>query len=177
MMTNNEGHGGEWLNVGNKNKANGGWGHKWSDTGATGGNYGQADIKHHENVGKQGRLSVTKTNKTHDDDGMQSYNSKTGYIKVCFMTGYSNVFNVAWALKQLLASARDQDDEFTILQLPGIGKNLWIGADVPNYMDGIEQYFRHDVKFNNINGRLRTHNWALLIYTQFFFRYNNKVAL
>jgi hypothetical protein len=39
--------------------------------------------------------------------------------------------------------------------LAGIGNNLCIEADIPNSKSGIEQYFRHDVKFNNINGKLR----------------------
>jgi hypothetical protein len=30
-----------------------------------------------------------------------------------------------------------------------------ISADVPNKKDGIDQYFRHEVKFNNVNGKLR----------------------
>jgi hypothetical protein len=40
-----------------------------------------------------------------------------------------------------LKAAREQDDEFTILPLAGIGNNLCIGADVPNYKSGIEHYF------------------------------------
>jgi hypothetical protein len=32
---------------------------------------------------------------------------------------------------------------------------LCISADVPNTKDGIEKYFRHKVKFNNANGKLR----------------------
>jgi hypothetical protein len=39
--------------------------------------------------------------------------------------------------------------------LGGFGNNLCIGADVPNYKDGIKKYFIHDVKFKNINGKLR----------------------
>jgi hypothetical protein len=44
-----------------------------------------------------------------------------------------------------------------MLPLAGIGNNICIGADVPNSKDGIEQYFNHDVKFNNINRKLRIH--------------------
>jgi hypothetical protein len=76
-------------------------------------------------------------------------------IKVRFITGNSKGSNVARALKQLLSAARDQDGEFEILPLAGIGNNLCIGADVPNSKTGIEQYFPHFVKFNNINGKLR----------------------
>jgi hypothetical protein len=73
------------------------------------------------------------------------------------MTGNSKGLNVSRALKQFMAAAREQDDEFTILPLAGIGNNIFIGADVPNSKDGIKQYFRHDVKFNNINSKLRIH--------------------
>jgi hypothetical protein len=62
---------------------------------------------------------------------------------------------VARALKQFLAAAKEQDDEFTILALSGIGNNLCISADVPNTKVGIEIYFSHEVKFNNVNGKLR----------------------
>jgi hypothetical protein len=82
---------------------------------------------------------------------------KTGYIEVRFMTGNNKGFNVARALKHFLAAAREQDNEFTILPLAGIRNNLCIGTDVPNSKAGIEQYFCHDVKFNNINGKLRIH--------------------
>jgi hypothetical protein len=87
-----------------------------------------------------------------------SKNSKhegTGYTEVRFMTGNSKGFNVARALKQFLTAVREQDDTFIILPLAGIGNNLCIGADVPNSKVGIGQYFHHDVKFNNINGKLR----------------------
>jgi hypothetical protein len=80
---------------------------------------------------------------------------KMGYIEVRFMTGNRKGFNVSQALKQFLVAAREQDDEFTILHLAGIRNNICIRADVPNYKSEIEQYFRDDVKFNNINGKLR----------------------
>jgi hypothetical protein len=63
---------------------------------------------------------------------MQSNNANTGYIEVRFMTGNSNVCNVARAIKQFLAAAREQDYEFTMLPLAGIGNNICIIADVPN---------------------------------------------
>jgi hypothetical protein len=55
------------------------------------------------------------------------------------MTGNSKGFNLASELKQFLAAVREQDDEFTILPLSGIGNNLCISADVPNTKNGIEQ--------------------------------------
>jgi hypothetical protein len=107
-----------------------------------------------ENGENSGRTNATITNDANEADGMKNYNAKTGFIKVRFMTGKIKGFNVARALKQFLAAAREQDDEFTILPLSGIGNNLCISADVPNKKDGIEQYLRHE-KYNNVNGKLR----------------------
>jgi hypothetical protein len=39
--------------------------------------------------------------------------------------------------------------------LAGIGNILCIGADLPNSKAGIEQHSCDDVKFSNINGKLR----------------------
>jgi hypothetical protein len=158
MTTNNGCHGGEWRTVGSKNRGNEGGGYKLQAgtiTGETDGIPMQVAAGRRDNRNNRGRYNAIGINKTHGDDGMQNCNAKTGYIEVQFMTGNSKGFNVARSLKQLLAAAREQDDEFTILPLAGIGKNLCIGADVPNYKDGIEQYFRHDVKLNNINGKPR----------------------
>jgi hypothetical protein len=111
----------------------------------------------HENRDNRSRSNATGINNTNEDGGMQSYNEKTGYIEVRLVTGNSKVFNVVRAIKHFLAAAREQDDEFAIFPLAGIGNNLCIGADVPNSKSGIEQYFRHDVNFNNLNGKFRIH--------------------
>jgi hypothetical protein len=79
------------------------------------------------------------TNDANEADGMKTFNAKTGFIEVIFMTGNIKGLNVTRALKQFLAAAREQDDEFTILPLSGIGNNLCISAAVPNTKDGIEQ--------------------------------------
>jgi hypothetical protein len=120
-----------------------------------GGSPMQVAVATRENGDIRGRSNDTGIDNTSKYYVMQSYNANTGYIEVRFMTGNIKGFNVARALKQFLAAAREQDDEFTILPLAGIANNLCIGADVPNSKAGIEQYFSHDVKFNNINGKLR----------------------
>jgi hypothetical protein len=81
------------------------------------------------------------TNDVNAADGMKTYNAKTGFIEVIFMTGNSKGFNVARVLEQFLAAAREQDDEFMISPLSGIGNNLCISADVPNTKVGTERYF------------------------------------
>jgi hypothetical protein len=93
----------------------------------------------HANGENSGRTNTTVTNDANEADGMKTYNAKTGFIEVRFVTGNSKGFNVERALKQVLAAAREQDDEFTILPLSGISKNLCISADVRNTKDGIEQ--------------------------------------
>jgi hypothetical protein len=107
-----------------------------------------------ENGENSGRTNATVTNDANEADGMKTFNDKKGFIEVRFMTGNSKGFNVTRAITQFLAATREQDDEFTILPLSGIGNNLCISADVPNIKDEIEQYFRHEVKFNNVNGTL-----------------------
>jgi hypothetical protein len=110
-----------------------------------------------KNGGNSDTTKATVTNDANVADGMKTYNANTGFIEVRFMMGNSKYCNVERALKQFLAAAREQDDKFTILPLSGIGNNLCISADVPNTKVGIEKYFRHEVKFNNVNGKLRIH--------------------
>jgi hypothetical protein len=86
----------------------------------------QVTVETCENENNQGRINATITNNTNKDDRMQSYNLKTGYIDVRFVTVNSKGFNVTRALKQFLVAAREQEDEFTILPLAGIGNNLCI---------------------------------------------------
>jgi hypothetical protein len=92
-----------------------------------------------ENGDNRGRSNATGIDNTIKDDGMQSYNAKTDYIGVRFMTGNCKGFHVARDLKQFLAAAREQDDEFAIFPLAGIGNNLCFRADVPNSKAGIEK--------------------------------------
>jgi hypothetical protein len=41
------------------------------------------------------------------------------------------------------------------MPLSGIGNNLCYATDIPNSKEGIEGYYRHAVKFNNVNGKMR----------------------
>jgi hypothetical protein len=154
MTTNHGVHEGEWQTIGSKNSKNEGGVYASTITGENGGSPMQVAAVTRENGDNHGRYNATGIDNTSKDDGMQSYHVKTGYIEVRFMTGNIKGFNVARALKQFLAAARELDDEFMIFPLAGIGNDLCIGADVPNSKTGIELYVRHDVKFNNINGKL-----------------------
>jgi hypothetical protein len=86
---------------------------------------------------------------------MSSYKVKTGVIEVRFMKSGDAGFNVARSLKEFIAAARESDKEFSILPLRKEGNNICRAADVPNTKDGIGNYYRHVIKFNNINGSMR----------------------
>jgi hypothetical protein len=58
----------------------------------------QVAAEMYENGNNRGRSNTNGTNNINEDDGMQSYSAKTGYIEVRFMTGNSQGFNVSRAL-------------------------------------------------------------------------------
>jgi hypothetical protein len=41
------------------------------------------------------------------------------------------------------------------MPLSGIGNNLCYAADIPNSKEGIEGYYRHAIKFNNVHVSMR----------------------
>jgi hypothetical protein len=154
-MSNNGGNSAEWRTVGSKNKGNDDGVQAGTNSGENDDSPMQVEAMTLKNEGNSDRTNVTVTNDANSAYGMKTYNAKTGFIEVRFPTGNNTVFNVARALKQFLATVREKYVEFTILPLSGIGNNLCISADVPNTKVGIEQYFCHEVKFNNVNGKLR----------------------
>jgi hypothetical protein len=140
--------------VGSKNKCNEDGLQAGTNTRENGSSIMQVEAMTLKNGENSDRTNATVTNDA-NADGMQTYNANIGFIEVRFTTGNSKGFNIARALKQFLAAVMEQDDEFTILPLSRIGNNLCISADVSNKKFGIEQYFRHKVKSNNANGKLR----------------------
>jgi hypothetical protein len=88
-------------------------------------------------------------------DGMSSYQVKTGVIEVRLMKIGGKGFNVARSLKEFIAAAGEIDKEFSIIPLKNEGDNLCRATDVPNTKDGIGKCYWHVIKFNNINGSMR----------------------
>jgi hypothetical protein len=68
-------------------------------------------------------------------------------------------FNVTRSLHEFIATARGSDKEFCIMPLNNEGNNICMAADVPNTKDGIKNYYRHAIKFNNISGSMRIRKW------------------
>jgi hypothetical protein len=132
-----------------------------------------------------------KQNKHKDDmaqDGMTSYHIKTGVIEVRFMKIGDKGFNFAKSLKEFIAAARESDKEFSIMTIHNKGDNLCRATDVPNTKEGIGKYYRHVIKFNNINGstwirtsmdigKLKQADSAFHIYLQAKRVYINKAQL
>jgi hypothetical protein len=98
-------------------------------------------------------------NKTHigngKDDGMTSQKVKTGIIEVRFMTSSGKSCTITRSLKEFIVASRATDEELTLIPLSGIGSNLCYAADIPNSKEGIEGYYRHTIKFSNVNGSMR----------------------
>jgi hypothetical protein len=109
---------------------------------------------------RSGKATGTDSvNKTHignkKDDGMTGYEVKMGSIEVRFITASGKSCNIARSLKEFIVAARATDEEFTLMPLSGIGNNLCYVADILNCKEGIEGYYRHTIKFNNVNGSMR----------------------
>jgi hypothetical protein len=88
-------------------------------------------------------------------DGMSSYQIKTGVIEVRFMKIGDKGFNVAKSMKEFIAAARESDNEFSIMPINNECDNICRATDVTNTKDGIGKYYRHVIKFNNTNGSMR----------------------
>jgi hypothetical protein len=110
-------------------------------------------------VGSGKTARTDKTDKTgtgaKKEDGMASYAVKIGVIEVRFMTATGKGCNMARSINEFLVAARATNEEFTLMSSSGIGNNMYFAADVSNTKDGIEGYYRHVVKFNNIKGTMR----------------------
>jgi hypothetical protein len=103
-----------------------------------------------------GNSSANKTDiGNKKDDGMIGYEVKTGIIEGRFMTASGKSCNIARSIKDFIVAARATDEEFTLMPLRGIGNNLCYAADIPNSKEGIEGYYQHAIKFNNVNGSMR----------------------
>jgi hypothetical protein len=57
-------------------------------------------------------------------------------------------------IKEFVNAARKQDPEFSIIPLHGSGNNICNAMDVPGNREGIERYYWHEVKANNVNGKM-----------------------
>jgi hypothetical protein len=104
MISNNGGNSAEWRTFGSKNKGNEAGVQAITKSGENGGSPMQVEALRHENGENSDRINVTMTNDANAADRMKTYNAKTGFIEVRFVTGNIKGFNMARALKQFLAA-------------------------------------------------------------------------
>jgi hypothetical protein len=88
-MSNNGGNSTEWRTVGSKNKGKEDGVQAGTNSGENGSSPMQVEAMTLENRENSDRTNVTVTNDANATDGMKTYNSKTGFIEVRFMTGNS----------------------------------------------------------------------------------------
>jgi hypothetical protein len=86
-MSNNGGNSAEWRTVGSKNKGNEDGVQAGTNSGENGGSPMQVEAMTLENGENSDRTNVTVTNDANAEDGMKTFNAKTGFIKVRFITG------------------------------------------------------------------------------------------
>jgi hypothetical protein len=104
-------------------------------------------------LGQDAERGVEPNKKTNDE--ATTYSCKTVFIEVRYMCGSGRGFNIVQAIKDFVNAARKKDPEFSILPLHGSGNNMCNAMDVPDNREGIERYYRHEVKTNNVNGKMR----------------------
>jgi hypothetical protein len=94
-------------------------------------------------------------NPTNKEDGMEHYSVNVGHVNVRFTCGNGKGFSVAQGLKQFIYAAQAIAQDFCLLPLGGQDNNICIPADVPNWKEGIQKYFRHRVSVNNVAGSIK----------------------
>jgi hypothetical protein len=97
---------------GSKNKGNEEGVRAGMNTGENGGSPIQVEEMTLENRENSGRTNATVTNDANETDRMKTYNAKTGFIEVIFMTGNIKGFNVARALKQFQRGNKTMNSRF-----------------------------------------------------------------
>jgi hypothetical protein len=93
---------------------------------------------------------------------MSAYNCKRGFIEERFMCGRGRGFNLSLALKEFVNATRKQYTELTILPLHEDGNTICNGMDVPGSREGIDRYYRHEVKANSVNDKIRIRAYMAL---------------
>jgi hypothetical protein len=88
-MSNNGGNSAEWLTVASNNKGNEEAVQGGTNSGENGGSPMQVEVMTLENGGNSDRTNATVTSDANAADGMKTYNAKTGFVEVRFMTGNS----------------------------------------------------------------------------------------
>jgi hypothetical protein len=79
-------------------------------------------------------------------------------MEVRFMSdqGKRTSLNLCIRLCEFIAEAQAMDARFRIIQLEGDeGECIALAEDWPNNKDGIDKFYRHWIRANNVSGKMR----------------------
>jgi hypothetical protein len=104
------------------------------------------------------RVQAKHKNGSDQDDGGFMAKVHSGTVEVRFMIdqGKCTSFNVCLRLREFIAEAQHMDTSFRIIQLKGDeGECISSAEDWPNNKDGIDNFYRHRIRANNVSGKMR----------------------
>jgi hypothetical protein len=116
--------------------------------------------KHYEQgqTNRNERYQVKRKNGSDQDDGVFRAKVHSGTVEVRFMIdhGKRTSLNLYIWLREFMAEAQAMDASFHIIQLEGDeGEFIASAEDWPNSKDGIDKFYRHQSRANNVSGEMR----------------------
>jgi hypothetical protein len=104
------------------------------------------------------RDQVKRKNGSGQDDGGFRAKVHSGTVEVRFVIdqGKCTSFNLCTRLREFIAEAQAMDMSFCIIQLEGDeGECISSAEDWPNNKDGIDKFYGHQSRANNVSGKMR----------------------
>jgi hypothetical protein len=104
------------------------------------------------------REQVKRKNGSDQYDGGFRAKVHSGTVEVRFMIdqGKRTSFNLCLRLCEFIAEAQPMDTSFRIIQLKGDeGECISSAEDWPNDKDGIDKFYNHHSRANNVSGKMR----------------------
>jgi hypothetical protein len=113
--------------------------------------------KHYEQGQTNGseREQVKCKNGSEQDDGGFNAQVHSGTVELHFMIyqGKRTYFNLCIRLREFISEARSMDSSFRIMQLKGDGGEcITLAEDRPSNNDGIDKFYCHWSRANNVSG-------------------------
>jgi hypothetical protein len=103
------------------------------------------------------REQVKRKNGSDQDDGVFNAQVHSGTVEVHFMNdqGKRTSFTLCIRLREFIAEAQAMDASFRIIQLEGgEGECIASTEDWPNNKNGIDKFYRHWSRANNVSGKM-----------------------
>jgi hypothetical protein len=104
------------------------------------------------------REQAKRKNSSDQDNGGFMAKFHSGTVQVRFMIDQEKrtSFNLCLRLREFIAEAQNMDTSFCIIHLEGDeGECISSAEDWPNNKDGIDKFYRHQSRANNVSGKMR----------------------